>query len=101
MILRISASAVFAALCGTSFGFAQAPTIPVAPPNVVQSSAPATKVEAFRPAAGTLFTIGFNELGSIGYNVTVDARELSDPRGLKVRGVIVTVIESQYRIERA
>jgi len=58
-------------------------------------------VEAFQPAAGTIFTIGYNDLGTIGYSIVVDARELTDARGTKARGVTVAVIESQYRTERA
>jgi len=63
--------------------------------------APTTKVEAFRPAVGTVMTFGYNELGHIGYNISVDARELRDAHGLTARGVAVAVIESQYRTEQA
>jgi hypothetical protein len=74
---------------------------PAASPASVQQPPPATKVEAFRPSAGTIVTLGYNDLGTIGFQVVVDARELSEPRGVKVRGVSVAVIESQYRTERA
>src|SRR3954469_11435712 len=97
---RIAASMVVDMAIGTTLAFAQAPAAPVAA-TPATPPAPATKVESFRPAAGTLVTIGYNELGTIGYNVSVDARELSDVRGAKVRGVVVTVIQGQYRTETA
>jgi hypothetical protein len=97
---RIAASTFLTTLCGTTLALAQAPVAPAAA-TAATPPAPATKVESFRPAAGTLVTIGYNELGTIGYNVSVDARELSDVRGAKVRGVVVTVIQSQYRTETA
>jgi hypothetical protein len=62
--------------------------------------APATKLEAFKPAAGTVVTFGYNELGQVGA-VSVDARELRDTKGDVVRGVAVEVTESEYRRERA
>jgi hypothetical protein len=95
---RIISAAFVALISWTGAALPQAAAVaaPAAPPPP-----PATKVEAFQPAAGTLFTLGYNELGNIGFSISVDARELSDVRGTKVRGITVTVIESQYRTERA
>ena len=76
---------------------AQAPTQPAvtsAPPP------PATKIEAFKPAAGTVVTFGYNELGSVP-GISVDAREIRDTKGNVARGVAVEVTQSEYRQERA
>jgi hypothetical protein len=61
---------------------------------------PATRIEAFKPAAGTVVTFGYNELGSVS-GVSVDAREIRDARGNLARGVAVQVTQSQYREDRA
>jgi hypothetical protein len=75
--------------------------VPAQPAAVTSAPPPpATKVEAFKPAAGTLVTFGYNELGSVS-GVSVDARELRDTKGNLVRGVAVEVTQSQYREERA
>lgn len=66
---------------------------PIPPP-------PATRLEAFKPAAGTVMTLGYNDLGRVS-GVSVDARELRDARGAVVRGVVVEVTQSQYREERS
>lgn len=74
-----------------------------APPTVgaaVATPVPATKVEAFRPAAGTVMTLGYNDLGEVS-GISVDARELRDTRGGLVRGVAVEVTEGEYRDERS
>lgn len=62
--------------------------------------APATKMEAFKPSAGSVLTFGYDELGSVG-GVTVDVREMHDAKGGSVRGLVVEVYESQYRKERS
>jgi hypothetical protein len=61
---------------------------------------PATKLEAFKPAAGSLVTLGYDALGAI-RGVSVDARELRDARGQVVRGLVVQVYQSEYREERS
>jgi len=60
---------------------------------------PATKLEGFKPNAGTLVTLGYDELG--GSLISVDVRELRGMKGPAVRGLVVEVYESQYRKERA
>jgi len=69
-------------------------------PVTQQPLPPATKLEAFKPAAGTVVTIGYDELGRVG-TISVDAREHRDARGGTVRGLVVDVRESEYRKERA
>ena len=72
------------------------PVVPlqgIAPP-------PATKLEAFKPAAGSLVTLAYDELGIVGL-VSVDVRELRAAGRIVVRGLLVQVFESQYRIEPA
>jgi len=96
----VISGAVIATVCAMTLANAQAPAAAAAAPSAPPPP-PATKVEAFRPAAGSIMTFGYNELGSISYNISVDARELSDARGAAVRGVAVAVIESQYRTEQA
>jgi hypothetical protein len=60
---------------------------------------PATKLEGFKPTAGTLVTFGYDELG--GFLISVDVRELRGMKGPAVRGLLVEVYESEYRKERA
>lgn len=71
---------------------AQSAPAPIAPP-------PATRLEAFKPAAGTLVTLGYNQLGRVG-DISVDVREIRSGAN-SVRGVIVEVKQSEYREERA
>ncbi len=61
---------------------------------------PATKLEGFRPKAGSIVIKGYDELGRIG-TVSVDVRENRDLNGTAVRGLVVEVRQSEYRIERA
>jgi hypothetical protein len=87
----------FAALALPASVIAQQPlaaTQPAPPP-------PATKLEAFKPAAGTLSTMGYHEEGRAGCCVSVDAREFRDAKGNAVRGLVVDVRESEYRSDRA
>jgi hypothetical protein len=63
------------------------------------ASAP-TKLEAFKPAAGSVLTVGYNELGEIG-GVSIHAKELRDTKAGIARGLVVEVTESQYRKERS
>ncbi len=85
-----------ASLCVAAW--AQAPVQPA--PVTSAPPPPATKVEAFKPAAGTVVTFGYNDLGSVS-GISVDARELRDTKGNLVRGGAVEVTQSQYRDERA
>lgn len=62
---------------------------------------PATKLEGFKPEAGSIVTFGYDELGKVSYVVSVDVREMRDTKGTSVRGLIVEIIESQYRTERS
>ena len=85
----------------SGLGAQQAGSTQVAPPPP-----PATKLEAFTPKAGSLVTLGYDELGAIAKfaasgSVSVDVRELSADVGDAVRGLVVTVRESQYRNENA
>ncbi len=90
-----------ALLCGAA-ACAQGPA-PVA--GTSASPPPATKLEAFKPAAGTVVTVGYTELGTVSGSpsgtVSVDARELRDAKGDLVRGVVVGVTKGEYQEERA
>jgi hypothetical protein len=61
---------------------------------------PATKLEGFQPAIGSVLTIGFDELGRV-EGVSVDAREMHDSEGTSARGVVVRVSETEHHSELA
>jgi len=66
---------------------------PITPP-------PATKLEGFKPAAGSVVTMCYDDLGSVG-GISVDVREMRDTKGAAVRGLVVDITESEYRQERS
>ena len=69
---------------------------------------PATKLEAFKPSAGSVVTFGYDDLGGVscvsasicGGHISVDVRELRDAKGPMVRGLVVEV-RTEYRKERS
>jgi len=71
---------------------AQAPAQPpaAAPVFVTPPPPPATLLEAFKPADGSVLTVGYEDLGDVA-NVSVDVREMRDSRGGRARGMVVTV----------
>jgi hypothetical protein len=75
---------------GTAAQATQAPAAPL----------PATKMEGFKPAAGSVLIFGYDDLGSVD-GISVDAREMRDAKGSGVRGLMVEITESQYRKERS
>jgi hypothetical protein len=89
-----------------SVGAARQLAAQVAPPGGPAAQAaqaslpPATKLEGFKPAAGSVVTIGYDELGGLA-GVSVDVREMRDAKGSGARGLLVEVTESQYRKERS
>jgi hypothetical protein len=87
-------------LCTSACLRGQAPATPAQPAGVPPSPPPATKIEGFKPAAGSVLTLGYDDLGSVA-GVSVDAREMRDSKGADVRGLLVEVYESQYRKERS
>lgn len=70
------------------------------PPAAQAPLPPATKLEAFKPAAGSVVVVGYDELGDI-RGISVDVREMRDAKGPSVRGLLVEITESQYRKERS
>ncbi len=86
-----------AAACVT-VGRAQVP--PTQTPAQQPAPPPATRLEGFRPDAGTIVTFGYNELGSVS-GVSVEVREARATRGAAVRGLVVEVTQSEGRQERA
>jgi hypothetical protein len=63
---------------------------------------PATRLEAFKPSAGSLVTVAYDQLGDLAFGrVRADVRELRDSKGGVVRGVLVRVSDSQYHQEQA
>jgi hypothetical protein len=59
----------------------QAPLFPPPPP---------TKLEAFQPPVGSVFTIAHEDLGNV-MGINIDLREVRDARGKPIRGLIVQV----------
>jgi hypothetical protein len=57
---------------------------------------PATTLEAFRALPGTILTTAYEELGEVS-GVLVEAREMRDSLGARVRGVVVTLAGSGPR----
>ncbi len=51
---------------------------------------PLTKLEAFLPPVGSVFTVAHEDLGNVA-GVIVDLREMRDAKGKAVRGLIVQV----------
>jgi hypothetical protein len=79
-------------------GYGQAPAQQA---QALQAPAPpATKIEGFKPAVGSVFTLGYDELGQVS-GISVDVREMKDQRNTPVRGLVVEITESQYRKERS
>lgn len=71
--------------------------VPVAAPAALP---PATKLEGFKPAAGSVVTVGITNLGRVS-GVSVEVRELRDGSRAPVGGLVVQVTENQYRQERS
>jgi hypothetical protein len=55
---------------------------------------PATMMEGFQYPVGTLFTVGYDDLGDVA-GISVEVREMRDARGGRVRGVVVEVTTGQ------
>lgn len=70
------------------------------PTQVPPNPPPATKLEGFKLAAGSVLTIGYDDLGRVG-GISVDVREMRDSKGTSVRGLLVDVTEGEYRQERS
>jgi len=81
---------------------AQAATGPHEARQQGASAIPPTKLEAFRPAPGSLVTLGYEDLGDINFGrVRLDVREMRDSKGGVVRGVLVRVSDNQFHQEDA
>ena len=60
-------------------------------PMILQAPLPpATIMEGFQYPVGTLFTVGYDDLGDVA-GISVEVREMRDARGGRVRGVVVEV----------
>jgi hypothetical protein len=84
-----------------SAALGQAEMMPLTPPLP-----PATKLEAFTSSAGSVVTLGYDDLGSVTAlagegRVAVDVREMRDARGTVVRGLVVDVTQSKDRKDRS
>src|SRR4051812_19526727 len=86
---------LIACVCLATPAGAQTPPAagPAPQPPVIVGPAPppATLLEGFRPANGSVLTIGYDDLGDVA-NISVDVREMRDSSsGARARGVVVTV----------
>ena len=77
--------------------------LPAPLPLVVQPAPlPATRLEGFQPEAGSVVTMGFDDLGAAGRGrISMDVREVRDAGGHSASGVAVFVTENPERQERA
>jgi hypothetical protein len=85
------------------------PATPVAaqggqpPPSPLMLQAPlppATNMEAFQYPIGTLFTVGYDDLGEVA-GISIEVREMRDALGGRVRGVVVEVANGQSSREQS
>ena len=93
MRMTHSVGLLLGALCPAAV-LCQAPA--AASPPSAPASPPATKIEAFKPAAGTVVLFSYNELGTV-QGISVDVREFRQVNGPAIRGLRVDIKESQYR----
>ncbi|MEO6235944.1 MAG: hypothetical protein ABIQ52_03035 [Vicinamibacterales bacterium] len=103
--MRTLARLGFATLAGCASmtaGVAAAQNAPAAPSPMLMAPAlpPATMMEAFQYPVGTLFTVGYDDLGEVA-GISVEVREMRDARGRRVRGVVVEVTSGQTGREQA
>jgi hypothetical protein len=80
--------------------FAQGAAPPQQPMVLTAPLPPATMMEAFQYPVGTLFTVGYDDLGEVG-GISVEVREMRDTRGGRVRGVVVEITTSQSAREQS
>lgn len=84
-----------------ALAFAQGPQAP-RQQSGAPASPPPTRLESFKPSAGSLVTLAYDDLGDINFGrVRVDVREMRDSKGGVVRGVLVRVSDSQFHQEEA
>lgn len=82
--MRISLLAGFLVFAGAVSSAAQDPIVIGPPPP------PATALEAFRAAPGTILMTAYEDLGQV-LDVSVEARESRDSSGGRARGVVVSI----------
>lgn len=106
--MKQSATVFFATfLLTAALAHGQSPAASGPPPPVQQPLPPATQLEGFKPSAGSVTTLGYDEVGRLGPGfstsglVLVEVRELRSATGQGTRGMTVQVTESQYRDEIA
>jgi hypothetical protein len=80
----------------TTVALQQAPSTAQDPIFIGPPPPPATTLEAFHALPGTILTTAFEDLGDVN-GVLVEAREMRDSLGARVRGVVVTVASANGR----
>ena len=72
------------------------------PALVTPAAPPGTRLESFVPEGGSVATLGYEELGTLGRNrISVEVRQVRDGKGNSASGVAVLVSEGPARLERA
>ena len=84
-----------AALAGLTFLLIAQEPIVVGPPPP-----PATALEAFRGLPGTILITAYEHLGDVA-GVLVEAREMRDSAGGRVRGVVVSIVDRDEKDRRS
>jgi hypothetical protein len=100
--MRAAALLVVAAVLVPGVAAAQPPgqAAPQDPIILGPPPPPATALEAFRLMPGTISTVGYEDLGEVA-GIFVEAREMRDNQGARVRGVVVDIAGRQQTPERA
>jgi hypothetical protein len=84
---------------GQQVGTAQVPVSPELP-MLVTAPPPATKLEGFLAAPGSVVTVGHEDIGTIA-GISVEVREIRDATGASARGLVVDVTDSQNSGDRS
>jgi len=76
--------------------------VPVGPdlPMLITAPPPATKLEGFLAAPGSVVTVGHEDIGTIA-GIVVEVREIRDATGAGARGLVVELTQSQGPGERS
>lgn len=98
--MRVPAAVILAIVLGAAPAGAQTAAPAAAPIILGPPPPPATALEAFRAAPGDILMTSYEDLGEVA-GVFVEAREMRDGNGGRVRGVVVTIAERQSEPQQA
>lgn len=89
-------------LCACNNKTPTATAVPIAAPFTTpakQTVAIGTQIGNFKPDAGTVNTLGFDDLGGVS-GTTVQVREISDSKGYAAKGLRLDVVDSYQNYSR-